>query len=125
MAVSASVGVRLPGGRQKIVLVMNTALSRILGVARQADGRQHAVEQLAGAADEGLALQILVAARRLAHQHDAGIRVAVGEAQVGGGLLQRAGIEGRKRRHDIVEALAGGRQSRPSLRAQAGRRWSG
>ena len=41
----------------------------VLGAARQADGGEHQVEQLARAADEGQALDVLVAPRRLAHDH--------------------------------------------------------
>ena len=40
------------------------------------DRRQHAVEQLPGAPDEGLAAEVFVAARRLADQHDAGLIAA-------------------------------------------------
>ena len=39
--------------------------------AVEADGRQHAVEQFAGAADEGQALDVLVAAGRFADEHHA------------------------------------------------------
>ena len=57
------------------------------------DRRQHAVEQLSGAADEGLALQVLVAARSLSDQHDAGRRAASGKAQAFRGPPQRAALE--------------------------------
>ena len=54
----------------------------------QPDGREHLVEQLAGAADERLALQVLVAAGRLADQHEAGLGCAAVEAQVLGRGLE-------------------------------------
>ena len=57
------------------------------------DRGEHAVEQLAGAADEGLALQVLVAARRLADQHDARGDAAAGEAQALRRALERAAFE--------------------------------
>ena len=57
------------------------------------DRGEHAVEQLPGAADKGLALQILVAARRLADHHDAGLLAAPGEAEALGRALQRAAVE--------------------------------
>ena len=57
------------------------------------DRGEHAVEQLPGAADKGLALQILVAARRLADHHDAGLLAASGEAEALGRPLQRAAVE--------------------------------
>ena len=107
ICVSASVGVRLPGGRQKITLVMNTALSRSSRLARQADRGQHPVQELARRADEGLALDVLVAARRLAHQHDARSGVAVGKAQPGRRLLERAGVEGLQCGGDLRQAVAG------------------
>ena len=45
-------GLRLPGGRHLTILAIYTLLA-----ALQADGRQHVVEQLAGLADERLALR--------------------------------------------------------------------
>ena len=76
----------------------------------QADGRQHLVEQLAGTADERLALQVLVASRRLADQHEARLRRAPVEAQVLGGRLETAAVEAGKR------CLPGRRASRPPAR---------
>ena len=69
-----------------MTLVMNTDSRGSLGRARDRPiGCEHAVEKLAGAADEGLALKVLIAARRFADEHDMGLRIAVGEAQIGGG----------------------------------------
>ena len=59
----------------------------------EADRREHAVEQLSGAADKGLALKILIAAWRLADHHDAGLLAASGEAEVLCRPLQRAAVE--------------------------------
>ena len=61
---------------------------------RKSDRCQHAVEQLAGASDKGLALQILVASRRLADQHDPGSLAAARKAQRLGRALERAAVEG-------------------------------
>src|SRR5690606_32909602 len=59
----------------------------------EADRRQHAVEQPAGAADEGQTLQVLVAARRLADEHDVGLRVAVCKDEILGRIFQIAAVE--------------------------------
>ncbi len=66
MSVSCSVGVRLPGGRQKITLVMKTGSCGVSPWRDRPIACEHAVEELARAADEGLALNILIAARRFA-----------------------------------------------------------
>src|SRR3546814_865511 len=71
--------------------------------AVEADGRQHAIEKLAGGTDEGLALAVLLAARRLADDHEAGFGVAVVEAEVGRRGLQRAAFEGLQRLADRSE----------------------
>ena len=57
------------------------------------DRGKHAVEQLAGAADKGPALQILVAAGRFADQHDAGFIAAALEAEALRRALERAAVE--------------------------------
>ena len=85
---SAGVGVRLPGGRQKTVLVMKTRSSRPAAA-------EHLVEQLAGAADEGRALGVLLGARRLADDHHRRVRRAAREHRLARALrLQRAAVEG-------------------------------
>ena len=61
--------------------------------AVEPDRRQHAVEQFAGAADEGQALDVFVAARRFADEHHARLRIAVGEDELGRGRLERAALE--------------------------------
>src|SRR5690606_2770762 len=70
--------------------------------AGEADGGEHQVEQAAGGADEGLAALVLLAPRRLAHDHHAGGRVAVGKDGVAGAVPELAvgvgGDGGRKRR---------------------------
>ena len=68
-------------------------VGQIDGGAVESDRGQHAVQQLAGGADERLALDILVAARNLADHHDARLRIAVGKHQLRGGVLQRAAVE--------------------------------
>src|SRR3546814_4120477 len=85
--------------------VCSSDLGDIDPPAVEADGRQHAVEQLPGGTDEGLALAVLLAARRLADDHDAGFRVAVVEAEIGRRRLQRAAFEGFQR---LADALDGG-----------------
>src|SRR5215213_10843291 len=80
-------------------------------MARQADRRQHAIEELARPADEWLALLIFIAARRLADEHDARLRIAVSKDEIGGSAFQRAGIELPQRRRDIGKARACGSDS--------------
>src|SRR3990172_216936 len=57
------------------------------------DRGEHAVEQLPRASDEGLALQILVAAWRFPDQHDAGVLASPREAQALRRALERAAFE--------------------------------
>src|SRR2546423_1648959 len=45
----------------------------------EADSRHHQVEQLSGASDKGQAFEVLLTAGRLADEHDARLRIAVGE----------------------------------------------
>ena len=59
----------------------------------EADGGEHPVEQLAGAAHERLADPILVGARCLADEHHPALRIAIGEGEVLGAEFQRAAIE--------------------------------
>ncbi len=58
--------------------------------AANAHGRDHVVEQLSGAAHKGLALRVFVRARTLAHEHDARVRIAHAEDDVGASLAQLA-----------------------------------
>ena len=69
----------------------------------QTDGRQHLVEQLAGAADERLAFQVLVAAGRLADQHQPRLRRAAVEAEVLGRRLEAAAVEGGEPGAELIE----------------------
>ena len=57
------------------------------------DRGNHPVEQFAGASDERQPLDILVAPGRLADEHDAGLRIAVGKHQPCRGVLERAAVE--------------------------------
>ncbi len=61
--------------------------------AVEADRGDHAVEQFAGTSDERQPLDVLVAPRRFADEHDAGLRIAVGKHQPRRGVLQRAAVE--------------------------------
>ena len=67
------------------------------GGAVEPDGRQHFVQQLARAADEGQAGLVFLDAGRFADEHDARFGVAVGEHGGVGELLQRAAFEGFQR----------------------------
>ena len=60
------------------------------------DRAEHLVEQLTGAADEGLAFEILLAPRRLADDHQVAALGAAVEAQVLGRRLQTAAVEAAK-----------------------------
>jgi len=68
------------------------------------DRRHHPVEQLARAADERQALDVLIAPRRFAHEHDARLRIAVGENELGRGRAQRAAFEAFEQRAQLLEA---------------------
>src|SRR5215472_18768224 len=48
----------------------------------ETDGGDHAVEQLAGPSDEWAAGNIFIVTRRLAYEHDAALRIAVGKNQL-------------------------------------------
>ena len=67
------------------------------------DARQHAVEQLAGRADERLAGPVFLGAGAFADQHQAGSRVAVGEHQVGRRGGERAAVEAGEGGAQVVE----------------------
>ena len=70
--------------------------------------RQHPVEKTPRRPDEGEALAVLLGARRLAHDHQRGLRIAVADHGVGGRALERAAFEGAHGRHQLIEAGAGG-----------------
>ena len=59
----------------------------------QSDGLQHPVEQLSRPSDEGPADAVLVAARRLADEHDPRPRRAVGKHELRRGSFQGAALE--------------------------------
>jgi hypothetical protein len=116
MAVSCGLGSRLPGTPRNDV-------SDIGALSIEPDRRHHEIEQLAGAPDEGQALEVLVAARRLAHEHHPRLRVAVGEHEAGGGGFQRAAVEAFEDRAQLVETRRGlGRLPRRRHRGVGGRR---
>jgi hypothetical protein len=62
--------------------------------AREAAGRQHAVEELAGAAHEWLAARVLLRSRRFADQHHRSVRRPPEDDGAGGLGLQPAPREG-------------------------------
>ena len=65
--------------RLRVAIARRAALEHVRDVdvrARQSDPVQELLEQLAGLADEGNALLILVVAGRLADEHHLGVRVA-------------------------------------------------
>src|SRR4029453_6936856 len=79
--------------RQRIAVAPRAALPHRpdVGVlAAQADALQQAVEELAGGADEGLALAVLVEAGGLADEHQGGGGVTLAEHHLGAALVQAA-----------------------------------
>ena len=78
--------------------------------AVEPDRGDHPVEQLAGAADKRQALDVLVAARRLADEHDARLRIAVGEYQPRRGVFQRAAVEIFQQRAQRLQRRRGARR---------------
>jgi hypothetical protein len=113
----------------------------VLG-ARQAEGAQHVVQQLAGGADEGLALPVLLLARGFADDHPLRLRVAApntvcrrlshrrrraaGHGRAQRGPVQRGDVAGA-----FFEVDVGGGGSAKPLRARnvvtatAAGRWTG
>ena len=94
----------LRGGRAVAGRPPRNDVGDIGRAAAKPDRRQHAVEQLAGAADEGQAFKILLAAGRLAHEHDGRLRIAVGKHQLLGGHFQRAALETLQDSSQFLEA---------------------
>jgi hypothetical protein len=81
----------LSGGRQ----VPRRAAQDVRDVdlrAQEPDRAEQLVEEPAGRADEGLALQVLVAARRLADEEQLGVRVADSEDDVRARVPERAAV---------------------------------
>ena len=75
--------------------------------AIEPDRLDHAVEQFAGAADERAAGNIFLMAGRLADEHHAAFRIAVGENQLRRGVAQRAAFEAFEELAQIVEVRRG------------------
>ena len=73
------------------------------------DRRHHQVEKLAGAADERPSRDVLVISGRFADEHDAALRIAVGENELGCGSAQRAALEIREQRTQFIERLGASR----------------
>ncbi len=67
------------------------------------------IEQFAGAADERPAADVFLVAGRLADEHDAALRIAVGEDQLRRGGAQRAAFETFEQRAQLVEGLRASR----------------
>ena len=85
------------------------------------DRLKHAVEQLPGAADEGLALQILVAAGRFADQHEARAVAAAREAEALRRALERAAFETCDQGFELGKTACSSRlRPRPALLSAAG-----
>ena len=88
----------------------------------EADRFQHLVEQLPGAADERLAFEIFVAARRFADDHQPRRRRAAIKAELAGRCFERAAVERAERRFKRFKRVGccgrcGGRRSRLRLAA--------
>ena len=86
--------------------------------AVEPDRRDHPVEQFARAPDERQALDVFLASGGLADEHDAGLRVAVGEYQPRGGGFQRAAVEIFQQRAQHFERRRGSRRFPRRLRSQ-------
>ena len=74
-------------------------------VAPDADGGEHAVQELARLADEGLARDVLLAAWRLSHHHHLRRVRPVAEHEGLGGGLQETALEALQKRGEIYEIL--------------------
>ena len=83
-AISSGCGSRFWGGR------LFTTFADIDVLAAEADAFQEAVEELAGGADEGEALAVLVEAGGLADEHQVGVGVALAEHDLGAALVEAA-----------------------------------
>ena len=109
-SISTGCGSRLPGGRHLSTLQIHTS------GALESDLLQQLVQQPARAPDERQALLVLAGARRLAHEHQLGVRVAGAEHD----RLARG--------RELGAALAGARLLRTSFsasrRAAAGCGWA-
>jgi len=76
--------------RLRVTVARRSALEGVADkhvLPRQPDLPQELVEQLAGAAYERQALEVLVMAGRLADEHQVGVRVAVSEDHIGTPLV--------------------------------------
>ena len=78
--------------------------------AVEPDRRDHAVQQLARAADERQPLEVFLASGGLADEHDARLRVAVGKHQPRGGRFQRAAVEIFQQRPQRLQRRRGPRR---------------
>ena len=92
VAQPADAGLLLLG--QRVAVLRRAAFDDVRDVdvhfAVQIDGGEHLVEQLSAAADERLALQVLVFARALADEHDLGTRISNADDHVRARLAQAA-----------------------------------
>src|SRR4051812_38019425 len=82
---------------ERVAVPRRTALEDVRDehlAALDADLLEQLVEEAARATDERLALEVLVAARRLAHEHQVGVRVAHPEDEVRPRGLKRAAMLG-------------------------------
>jgi len=84
------------------------------------DRRHHQIEQFAGAPDERQALEVLLAARRLADEHHARLRIAVGEDELFGHGAQRAAFEFRQDSRSSARLAALRAASRAAMTAMSG-----
>src|SRR5438067_7178197 len=67
-------------------------------LAVQSYRAQHAIQQLAGATDEGQTLPVLVRAGGFADEHYTGCGIAIRKDEIGGVLLQFATVKIRQHR---------------------------
>ena len=86
--------------RQRVPVARRPAFDDVRDVAtiaREPDLLEHQlVEQLAGLAYEGLALEVLLLARTLSNEHEIGLRIADAEHHLGAPLRERAADAGAR-----------------------------
>ena len=76
-------------------------------LAIEADGGQHAIEQLTGSTDKWQAQAVFIGPGRFADQHDTAGWTAIGEHQIGRVPFQLTTVESTQCRAKLLERLAG------------------
>ncbi len=108
---------RLFGGRRAVAgraAAVDVADEHV--VALEPDGLDDLVEELSGAADEGSSARVLVGARRLADEHQARVRLALGVDDGVAPLVERAADALADVGAYVCEGLAGAAEAQLVLR---------